>query len=90
MITVVRMESAPDDVVIDQIGWYADEMKVQHIYNFVKLHATFIAKQTPNSLVEMKEFLGFPHASVWVDDRVTHEIFATDADVMHTEEELVA
>jgi len=90
MITVVRMESAPDDVVIDQIGWYADKYKMKHIYNFVKFHATYIAKQAPNSLVEMKEFEGFPHASVWVEDRVTHEIFATDAEVMYTAKELAA
>lgn len=90
MITVVRMESAPGDVVIDQIGWYSDKMKMKHIYNFVKLHATYIAKQTPNSLVEMSEFDGFPHASVWVEDQVTHQIFATDAEVMYTAEELAA
>jgi len=38
MITVVRMESAPGDVEIDTIGWYSDEMKMQHIYNLSLIH----------------------------------------------------
>jgi len=83
MISVIRMSRVPDDVVIDEISLFEDSIKLKHLYNFVKVCATAHAKEYSNALVEMGEYLGLPHASIYVENVIEHQIFATIGEPKH-------
>jgi len=46
------------------------------MYDFVKILAVDLAKKYEGSVVEMTDQFGLPHASVFVNDTIEHQIFA--------------
>lgn len=76
MISVIRMDRCNDDVSIDKIAFLAGSCKLKPMYDFVKIVAVDLAKGYDNSVVEMSDQFGLPHASVFVNNTIEHQIFA--------------
>ncbi len=76
MINVIRMDALPDDVAIDTLRVFDDEILVRDLYNYVKGAAVGIAEEYPKALVDMGEFKKLPHASIYVNDVIKHQVFA--------------
>jgi hypothetical protein len=74
MLNVFRMDALPDDVSISCIGSFDDRINIRPLYEFVKIQAKSIAEEYPRALVEMGEQYDFPHASVYVNDKIIHQI----------------
>jgi len=74
MLNVFRMDALPDDVAISAIGSFDDRINIRPLYEFVKIQAKSIAKEYPRALVDMGEQNGYPHASIYVDDKIKHQI----------------
>lgn len=76
MISVIRMDRCNDDVSIDKIAFLDESCKLKPMYDFVKIVAVDLAKGYDNSVVEMSDQFGLPHASVFVNNTIEHQIFA--------------
>ena len=76
MISVIRMDRCDDDVSIDKIAFLDENCKLKPMYDFVKIVAVDLAKGYDNSVVEMSDQFGLPHASVFVNNTIEHQIFA--------------
>ena len=76
MINVIRMDAQSDDVAIDTLRVFDTQTPLRDLYNYVKGSAVGIAEKYPKALVDMGEFKNLPHASVYVDDIIKHQVFA--------------
>ena len=76
MISVIRMDRCNDDVSIDKIAFLDESCKLKPMYDFVKIVAVDLAKGYDNSVVEMTDQFGLPHASVFVNNTIEHQVFA--------------
>lgn len=76
MITVLQMDRVPGDVAINTIAFLDEQTRLRPMYKFVKGRAGVLARKYKNSVVEMTDHLGLPHASVYVNDTIEHQIFA--------------
>ena len=76
MISVIRMDRCNDDVSIDKIAFLDESCKLKPMYDFVKIVAVDLAKGYDNSVVEMSDQFGLPHASVFVNNTIEHQVFA--------------
>lgn len=76
MISVIRMDRCNDDVSIDKIASLDESCKLKPMYDFVKIVAVDLAKGYDHSVVEMTDQFGLPHASVFVNNTIEHQIFA--------------
>lgn len=86
MISVIRMSALPDDVYIDVRAEFSDDVPLRELYNYVKQYALVLMesmrdREYGRMLIDMgSQEEGLPHASVYVDDRIEHQVFATYQD----------
>ena len=80
-LTLVEMETCPDDVVINILGPYDDAPLV--IYNRVRDMAVAWAKSkelhsdTPHLVEMLRNEEGYPTAEVWCENKCVYRLFAT-------------
>ena len=80
-LTLIEMETCPNDVAINILGPYNDSLLV--IYNKIRDLACSWAKSRETQtetrhLVEMSRNIeGYPTAEVWCDNKCIYRLFAT-------------
>lgn len=79
MISVIQMSALPDDVSIDTCTEFSEDITLLDLYNYVKQSALAIVQGNDEKMiVDMgSQEEGLPHASIYVEDRIMHQVFAT-------------
>lgn len=79
MISVIQMSALPDDVSIDTCAEFSEDITLLDLYNYVKQSALAIVQGNDEKMiVDMgSQEEGLPHASIYVEDRIMHQVFAT-------------
>lgn len=85
MINVIYMTAQPDDVSIDTISTFSDDAEMRIIHKYVKDFATSRAEgmilesqgRVKPSVEISENEEGLPHASIYVDNRIEQQVFAT-------------
>jgi hypothetical protein len=81
MIEVVRMVAQYDDVDIDVLGVYPDDIDIRDLYQDVKKigldevdHIIFSKQCQRMPILDMGEYNNLPHASIIEDGEITTQI----------------
>lgn len=82
MISIIQMSAASDDVSIDRCVEFSEDISLHDLYNYVKRFALLLVETSKQNgkklLVDMgSQEEGLPHASIYEDDVIVHQVFAT-------------